>query len=426
MLRSLIERARRTLRWSERFTQTDMVYLAGGGGMQFAGQIVASLSGLALSVAFAHLVPKDVYGTYRFVLSAAGMLSAFSLTGLAPAIARAAARGFEGTLPRGFALRLKWNVFIAIGGAGASIYYFLNGNTELALGMLIAAAFVPFLTSFSLYAPFLEGKKNFRSFALLGMVGNLAPALSVIAAMTLTSEPVWLVLAYYVSMTATLGSLYIHTLRAHVANGSADESLVTQGKHLSLVNVISMIADQLDKVLIFHFLGAAPLAVYTFALAPTKQLQGINKIAKSLVLPKLAVTDIPTIKRTLPRKVFLYFLAVAAAVAAYIAAAPFFYRILFPQYMESVLYSQIAALTLLFVPVSILRRTFTAHFKKKELYTSEIAVSVILVVSIAILVPLFGIWGAIAAMFMASVTDAIVGTYLFFRLDDRKGQPTHA
>src|SRR5689334_12787395 len=80
-MKALMARAERLLRWSERYMKTDMVYLAKGSFWLTLGQVAASASGLLLVIGFANLLPKEVYGTYKLILSLAGIIASFSLTG---------------------------------------------------------------------------------------------------------------------------------------------------------------------------------------------------------------------------------------------------------------------------------------------------------------------------------------------------------
>ena len=52
----------RMLRWSERFTKTDMVYLAKGSFWMMAKQVGVSIISFGLAIAFANLLPQETYG----------------------------------------------------------------------------------------------------------------------------------------------------------------------------------------------------------------------------------------------------------------------------------------------------------------------------------------------------------------------------
>src|SRR5690606_7328003 len=92
------------LRWSERYTKTDMVYLARGGTWLTLGTIAATALAFISALVFANFLPKDVYGTYSFVLSMAAILAIPTLHGMMTATARAVARGYDGTATKAFSV----------------------------------------------------------------------------------------------------------------------------------------------------------------------------------------------------------------------------------------------------------------------------------------------------------------------------------
>ncbi|HEY4510903.1 MAG TPA: oligosaccharide flippase family protein, partial [Candidatus Paceibacterota bacterium] len=99
------------LRGTEKYAKTDMLYLAKGGFWITLGQGISTIAGLALAVGFANLISKEVYGTYSFILSLAGVISVLTLTGTRTAMTQAVARGFEGTLRASFWMSIRWSIF---------------------------------------------------------------------------------------------------------------------------------------------------------------------------------------------------------------------------------------------------------------------------------------------------------------------------
>ena len=57
MIQKIRNKAYNVLRWSEKYTKTDMLYLAKGGSWFTVGQVVSSSSVLLLAIAFANLLP---------------------------------------------------------------------------------------------------------------------------------------------------------------------------------------------------------------------------------------------------------------------------------------------------------------------------------------------------------------------------------
>src|SRR5688572_902048 len=130
-MKALIARAERVLRWSEKYLKTDMVYLAKGGFWLTLGQAVSSAAGVLLIIGFANLLPKEAYGTYKYVLSIAGVLAAFSLTGMSVAVTQAVARGMDGMLRVAAKIQLRWGLLVTLAASAFGIYYLANGNREL-------------------------------------------------------------------------------------------------------------------------------------------------------------------------------------------------------------------------------------------------------------------------------------------------------
>ncbi|MGH7174938.1 MAG: hypothetical protein ACREGR_01095, partial [Minisyncoccia bacterium] len=88
----------RFLRWSEKYTKTDMVYLAGAGFWSNLNFVIVSVFALLLSIAFANFLPKDVFGLYQYLLSLSALLTAITLASMNFAVSQSVARGFEGDL----------------------------------------------------------------------------------------------------------------------------------------------------------------------------------------------------------------------------------------------------------------------------------------------------------------------------------------
>ena len=101
-----------------------------------------------------------------------------------------------------------------------------------------------------------------------------------------------------------------------------------------------------------------------------------------------------------------------AVVILYIIIAPYFYKIFFPQYIASVPYSQMFILSFISLPAAFLGTVFQAKMMKKQLYLIKIA-PFVKIVFLAILIPFYGIWGAIAAIIGAQIFKLGLILFLF-------------
>jgi O-antigen/teichoic acid export membrane protein len=386
------------LRTSEKLFKTDMVYLAKGGFWATFAQFFVSLSSFGLAVAFAHFVSKEAYGEYKYVLSIVGILGAFTLSGLGQAVLRSVSRGFEGTLHYAFWKNIRWSVLFFILALAGSVYYFANGNTSLGTSLLFAGALWPFWSSTNLYGSYLIGKKDFRRSALyFDILGNIFPAAALIVAMFLTEKPMWLVIVYIASNTLIGLILYRRVTGIYKPNTEVDGEALTYGKHLSFINVVNNIAANIDQVLVFQYIGAAELAIYNFALAIPNQAKGPLKNLANLMFPKFVERDEKEIQAGMRHKYILMFLAGLTLAAGYIIAAPYIFDILFPQYSESVIYSQIFAISFLSITFNPADTYLAAKKKIREQYIGSILTSILQIGAVCIGVIYWGLLGLVVA-----------------------------
>ncbi|MDO8548066.1 MAG: oligosaccharide flippase family protein [bacterium] len=398
-MQPLRERLYAALRWSEKYTKTDMVYLFRGSFWSTVAQIGTAACTFALAIIVSRYVPKEVYGTYKYVFALVGVLSTFSLTGLPTAVFQSVAAGFDGALHEGFWKNIRWSVLIFIASPVVAGYYFVLHNPTLAFGILIAGCLSPFLTSANLAGSFLGGKKDFyRQSLYFGLWGSGIPIVALIGAIFVSTNPLWLVIVFCVANTASSLYFYKRTLEVyHPDPAKKDPGMMTYGKHLSLLGVLGGIAGNLDQILLFHYVGAAELAIYNFATAILDQTGGPLKTVTNMITSKYATHTDKNIRENIWNKVWWLFLLGAVIAAVYIPLAPFIYAFLFPAYVDAVPYSQIYALSILSVVFSPFGAYLTAKKKIKEQYIGSIFNYCLQIAVMAVAVIGWGLWGLIIA-----------------------------
>ncbi|TAJ15982.1 hypothetical protein EPO56_00330 [Patescibacteria group bacterium] len=407
------------LRQSEKYLKTDMVYLASGGFWLVVSQIVSSLSSLALAVAFANLVSPETYGTYKYLLSLAGLMSLFSLPGINTALLRATAQGRGSTIHTLTRSRILYACLGSVVALIGSIYYFANVNTLLSIALLIIAATLPLFDTLTSYLFYFVGKRRFdlrtKYYALTQIVSTLV----LIATIFLTDNLILILIAYFVPLICIRGALYWLVARTIPRTALKDEvaEVKQYGIHLTVMQILGTIANEVDKILIWKFLGPVQVAVYTLALAIPEQIRGPLKGIGELAFPKFAEQTPEQIRRNLPalfRKLALYAFALFGISILYMLAAPYIFQLFFPQYMESASYSQWFALSMVAGVASIPITILAAQKKTSLQYAIYTIQPVITIGFLIILVPLYGIMGAIIALLLSRfITLAIYLGSLF-------------
>jgi len=413
MYKHLKSRLRRILRWSEKYTKTDMVYLTQGGFWLTVGQTTSSLSVFALAIAFANLVSPELYGTYKYILSVAGMFAIFTLPGMNTALMRAVAQGKSGALKATTRTRIKFSFVGVFAASLVAIYYFLHQNESLAFAFLIIAATLPLFDTFTGYMSFFAGMRRFDLQSGAHFTAQLISVGSIVCTLLVTDSILLILLSYFVPLILIRVFFYARTIHWFEKTTPAQESreVIIYGRHLTAMQILSIIAGNLDKILLWKFFGPVQLAIYTFAVAVPEQLKGPLKGVGDLAFPKFAAQTPQQVYENIPaliRKIALYALGLCVIAFLYIAAAPLIFKLLFPQYPESVVYSQIFALTLILGVRTIPATIITALKKVKLNYFLQTTEAMFRATALCIGIYYFGIAGAIGALLITYTLNTIL------------------
>jgi len=409
---SIKQRIYHFLRKSEEYTKTDMVYLVKGGSWLTLGQMVSAICSFLLALAFANLLPKETYGIYKYVLSMASLLAISTLPGIDTAIIQAISRGYEGSLIKGLKTKICWGILGGLASLGLAGYYYFNGNTTLTISFLVIAAFLPLMDSFNIYRAVLSGRKLFNIQVKYSILIRFFSVAALIIALFLTKNLFLILFIYFLSYTLFRFIFLITTLKKFSLNTKEDPRTISYGKHLTIMGIINTLANYLDKILIFHYLGAAQLAIYSFAVIPPEQLKSFLKNIRTLALPKLSVRPKAEIKATIFSKMFKFALFITVGTVIYIFLAPTFYRVLFPQYIESILYSQILSISLIAVVVALPNVALQAKIAKKQLYQLNICTSFIRIGLLFLFIHIYGLLGIILARVIGRFINLTITCWL--------------
>lgn len=413
-MKNLRQKAYNILRRSEAFFKTDMVYVAKGSIWLNIGQAISALIAFISALFFANFVSKDIYGNYKFVIATASIIGALSLTGMGTVVTQGVAKGFEGILKSAVKTTLKWSVIIAVTALSASIYYFINGNKTLGFAMLIAGVSLPITQSFGLYGSYLYGKRDFRRLTIYIAITQLFATFTVVAVAITLKSIVAMVSAYFFINALITFWAYRHTLKKVSPTEKQDESLIPYGKHLSVMGFFGTVANQMDKILVFHYLGAFELAIYAFAQAIPDQFKGVLKNLFGIALPKFATLENTELRKSIVNKFFQLTLFTTVAVFVYIISAEFIFQLLFPKYLESVFYSQIYMLGLITIPgISLLGIYFQLKKATRKLYELNIIGNTFTLIITFILIYLYGLLGAVIANGLSWLVMLLAHWYYF-------------
>ncbi len=397
MVNNLKVKVYKFLRWTEKWTKTDMVYFTRGGFWLTTGQLFSTMSSFLLSIAFANLLPKETYGIYKYVLSMASILSIPTLSGMTTALAQSVARGYDGSFMIATKARIKWGLIGALASLILASYYFYNDNITLTFSFLISAVFLPFMDSLNSYEAVLVGKKMFKDNTKYNIIIKIIATIITISALYLTNNLFILIFCYFITYTVLRFIFLLVAKKQTKLNNQIDPQTVSYGKHLSLMTVIEIIASQLDKILVFNRLGAIELGIYSFAIAMPEQIKGLLKNIQSLALPKFAQSQYIENRKTMVIKMFKLSLLVLPIIIIYIIIAPYIFKIFFPQYLDAVLYSQIFSISLITISASLPVTFLQSQSDTKKLWQINLLSPIIQIVILVLAIYFYGLIGMVSA-----------------------------
>jgi len=403
------------LRFTERYTKTDMVYLATSGFWVNVSSITITLFSLALYIVFARFLPKEVYGTYQYLLSLSAIIGTFTLSGMNTAVARAVARGHEGTYRASIAMQLKWALIPCIGALIGALYYAIQGNMLLAIGLFLIGVATPFVTAFNTYGAFLTGKKDFRRLFLYNFSLNVPYYGGLILAAFYFKSALVLLAVNLAVNAIVLALLYRQTLRTFKPNDEVDAETFSYGKHLSAMGIFSALIGQIDNVLVFHYLGAVDLAIYSLATAIPDRIAGFSRFFSLTSAPKFANKSEEEIRSSIgPKLLKLTFVALIGAFL-YMFVAPFLFTFFFPQYVTSIPFSMLYAFGMVGTAGGVALSALSSQQRTKDLYVFNIVTPIIQLSLQLGGVLLYGLWGLVFGKTLSTLLTSLFSVFLLLR-----------
>ena len=380
-------------------------YIHGGFWLTLTQGIVI-IFGLLTTALFARHLSEVNYGIYRYLISLAVILSSLSLTGLGQTILQASSKKYLGFYEESFKINFLYNLGIAFAGVVCAIYYFINGNSILSVGCILIALLQPIINTYQYTPTFLQGQKEFRKATITQGAKTIFISVISIASLFLSKSIFVLFLTYLlVQVVANYTAHLIFKPHTFVPTPKeVYEKYISYTKHSSVRNIISLISLRLDSIIIFTQLGAAQLAIYSIAIVVPEQIKGALKNLATLLVQKYSNhTDMNVLLKSVPKRSWQLFFILLLLTIIYIASAPYLYHLLFPKYPEAVFYSQLYALAflthILYIPSSILQ----VRMEEKKLYYLSTAGSIFLIILLLVLIPKFGILGAVISTLLYRV-----------------------
>lgn len=402
------------LRWSEKYTQTDMVYLVKGGFWLNTNTIISNIFTFVLSIMFARFVSKEIYGTYQYLISFGSIIGGMTLIGMNNAVTQAVARGFEGVFQKSIKEQLRFALIPFTIGTIASLYYLFSDNISLSLSLVIIAILLPISNTFNTWTAFLIGKKDFKYLFVYSQIVNIIYYGGMIGLIFIFPSVLPLVIVNFLLNVFANIFIYYLVVKKYKPHDENDPEAIKYGKKLSLSGLLPMIALNIDNLIIFHLLGATPLAIYAFASNLPERLAGFLRPISATAFPKLSEKDPFEIKSVITKKTLQLFMLTLMGGLLYVIAAPLIFKIFFPAYTTSVLLSQIYTVVVIISIGTSLPTTALYATRSKYIHRINVMYPIYSIGAICLGAYVFGIWGVIVGKIISN-TVLFSQTYYYIK-----------
>lgn len=397
--------------------KVDINYLMRGGTLLSSTQLTSAVFGFFLTFAFARYLPQDIFGTYKYILATYALLVITSLPGLDTAVLETLSKGNQGAFIHAIKTKFIYGFIGTFLSVLYGFYYLFTGNTQLFWLFCLVGIFLPFIECLSLYTSVLNAQKRFGFWTITEIANQAFSTLGLFVTIYFTDNIFIIICAYFLPYIFVRGVSTLYALKYFIENKNYDPAYLTYGKAMTWYQIITRGIASLDQMVLFHFMGPAQVAIFSIANSIPTRFQSVLRITGTLAFPKYANKSEQEIAHTLPRKMFLFGTGIFLSCVFYFLIAPEFFKLFFPKYLESVSYSKI----LIFFVLSGMTYPFgaylNAHKKITENYLFAILSFSVKVLCLVILVPLYGVWGAVWGVVLSSWSTIGATYFLLWKMN---------
>jgi len=392
----------------------DYKYIIYGSFWTLFAQAISSLSALLITVYLSHHLNKSAFGNYKFVISVVSVVAMFALPGTSILITKLIAQKQKLNLNK----ILKSKLLHGLAGSAillfATLFFYIKKDYGIASALIPLVFVLPFIETSSIYGYILKGYKNFKE-------ANLILSYSKILQLAFVLTPLiffdisWSIVAfiYLTSFTAIQMLFSVPILKKH--NDASGSFIQPQhGRKLTLSVAINTLLSNSDKLLAWLLLGPQALATYFIAtFIPIEASRFLNFIPQ-IALPKLSEKHKDLKTTNLTKNILLLTLVLFVLSAIATAIAPYFIKLLFPQYSFSIVYLPVFLLPVLYPINHLIQQFFISQNKINEVTKLNIISLTTMILISVVFIKWIGISAIVFAVIAKEVTAISYG-YLVVR-----------
>lgn len=380
----------------------------------FALNALQRIFGLAMVFVLVRSLDQSQFGDYQFILSLVGILTIFSLPGLTNAVMQSSAREMMGTYRASLKLSLLYSLLGSLILFGIGTWYLFFKENDLYLAFYISSIFFPLAHSLKNWKAVIMGKENFSSILVIEGLFTFVTTCLIIGISLVKPGVVTWPLLIVLAVPSIKNLICTGYLLKKINHGAPiEEGSLSYGMKTTLYSSFNIIANHLDKLLIYFFISPTSLAIYFVAERMSELTKSIGQNLAAVLAPRFAKMENYTARVDKVLDIFSIGLGVAIIIFA-LTVLPWVMGMLFGEkYNEAIPFAQVLLCSVVIGNYASLKNRFiNSKLDGKSNRDITMWSSLIRIASSAFLVPFYGIWGAVAAAFIYRIFLAIIVTHI--------------
>ncbi|MBK6896696.1 MAG: oligosaccharide flippase family protein [Alphaproteobacteria bacterium] len=374
--------------------------------------------GLISTYFLVRALTQDEFGMYSFVIGVVSTMTIFGFGGLKNAIMQSVARGHRGTYRKAVPLSFSGCLLGSFVMLGLAFFYHKTGQAELSTALMIAACLLPFYEGFSQWRNIRIGEEKFSAFFKQETFWQFTMHSTMVAVALLYPHNTALPVLVFLGVPALLNTLFtLRDFRSIAPEETDEPESIAYGLRTSFYAAFNTVAVNADKLFLFAFLSPSATAIFVAAERIPEVLRNVVQDAIAVYAPRFAREETYTKNLDDLLKKAALVIGLAVFVFAF-TLLPWILIFVFGEtYSESVIYAQILCLSVAIGNASNIRFRYirskldTTNFAKITIVTSVLRIAMS-----ALLIPVYGIAGAVASAFayrviMTLTVDWVIRTH---------------
>jgi O-antigen/teichoic acid export membrane protein len=294
------------------------------------------------------------------------------------------------------------------------LWSFFTKTTETHMIFYVAAVLFPAVHGLKYWRAVHAGEERFSALFIIDSTATIVTAIFVVIAAFLFSDSIiWPITT--VLLIPSVQNLFFtyKAIKLTKKNALIEKGSLSYGIKTTLYSSLNIIANHLDKLLIYAFFSPSALALYFVSERLSELTKTVAQDLSAVLAPRFAKTQ--TYTQRLDKILNLMSIAIGTAILLFtFTLVPWIVTLLFGEsYKEAIPYTQALLCSVAIGNHAILRNRFVnSKLDKKSNRDIAASTALIRILASVILVPIFGIVGAIVSAFIYRISTVFVLNYI--------------